>query len=247
MTTRHATIGAFLATALLIAVGVNAASPRKLTSDVATPGDLTAELHTLLTSVEQSLESTDSYNSRHEVLKRQALQIAIFAQALAEHEMDSPLRKFAPAMRNAALMLSRAGAFDEATLAFVRLKDARDGRITGTPAVDADWGKLARASTLMHLMKERAEATRRGLRRPKDPDVESRNAMAIALMILVVHGDTQAVKNPADRPVWQEICLEVQSHMSSAAKAIKTRNEAAADHFRMGMEACDKCHQKFKP
>ena len=244
---RQASLCGFLVTALLIAAGVKAAAPTTMTSNVASPGDLTAEVHTLLTSVEQSLDSVDSYNNRHESMKRQALQIALLAQGLAEHESDSPLKKPAPAMRNASLMLSRAGSFDEATQALGRLKEARDGKATGTPAVEADWGKLARAGTWMSLMKERAEATRRGLRRPKDPEADSRNTMVIALMSLAVHGDTQAVKNPADRPAWQEICLELQGHMSRATKAIKTRDNSAADHFRMGMEACDKCHQKFKP
>ena len=113
---QRAGLSGFLVTALLIAVGVKAAAPTKITSAVASPGDLTAEVHTLLTSVEQSLDSVDSYNNRHESMKRQALQIALLSQGLAEHESDSPLKKPAPAMRNAALMLSRVGSFDEATL-----------------------------------------------------------------------------------------------------------------------------------
>ena len=233
--------------AMLTVWSVYAAAPVKITPEVASVADLTAEAHTMLTSVEQMLASAESYNERHDQLKQQAVQIAIFAQALTEHEGESPLKKSAPSLRNAGLALARAKSYEEAGPVLPRLKEAMEGKISGTPAADAEWGTLARAATLMHTMKERSEAIRKGLRRPKDPDLESRNATAIALMILAVHGDTQAVKNAADKPVWQEMCLEVHGQMSLTAAAIKTRNSSAADHFRLGMEACDKCHQKFKP
>ena len=232
---------------LIVAWGVTAAPPVKLTNEVASPADLTAEVVSLLAAAEQACASLESYNERPDQLKRNAIQIAILSQALAEHETDSPQKKSAPSVRNAALALARTASFEEAAEALPRLKEAVDGKVSGTPVVEADWGKLARASVLMPIMKQRSEAIRRALRRPKDPDAESRQAMAIALMILAVHGDTQAVKNPADKPVWQETCLELQGHMSRAVAAIKSKDGTAADHFRLGMEACDKCHEKFKP
>ena len=240
--------GIIVSVSTLAAVcAVHAAPPVKITADVASIEDLTAETQALLTSMEQSLATEESYNNRRDQLKRQAVQIAIFAQALAEHDDDSPVRKSAPGLRTAALGLARAMSFVEASQGVSHVKGALAGQQIGTPVVEADWGKLARAGILMPAMKERSEAIRRGLRRPKDPQVESRHAMAIALMILAVHGDTHAVKIPADKAAWQEACLELQGHMSRAAATIKTRHESAADHFRLGMEACDKCHQKFKP
>lgn len=235
------------AVVLCTVFAARAASPVKITPAVATIADLTAEIQTLLTSIEEHIASVESYNDYREQMKRQSLQIAILSQALAEHESDSPLKKSAPGLRNAALTLARAMSHDEAVQVLPRLKEARDGKLTGTPAIDAEWEKLGRASTLMHAMKERSDSIRRALRRPKDPEAESRHAMAIALMILAVHGDLHAVKSPADRGVWQETCVELQGHMSRAAAAIKARDSAAADHFRLGMEACDRCHQKFKP
>lgn len=224
-----------------------AAAPVKITPEVAAIADLTAEIQTLLTTIEERVTSMESYNDYRDQLKRQSLQIAILSQALAEHESDSMMKKSAPSLRNAALTLARASSHEEAMQVLPRLKEARDGKSTGTPAIDAEWEKLGRASTLMHAMKERSESIRRALRRPKEPEAESRHAMVIGLMALAVHGDLQAVKNPADRGLWQEICVDLQGHMSLAAAAIKARDTAAADHFRLGMEACDRCHQKFKP
>ena len=224
-----------------------AAPPVKITSEVATPVDLTAEVVALSSSIEQAVETPESFDEQRESLKRKALQIAILAQALAEHEMDSPLKKSAPGLRNAALALARTTTVEEARQTKARLNEALEGKLSGTPAVEAEWGKLTRAGSLMPVLKERSDAIRRALRRPKDPELESRNAMTIAVLILAVHGDTGSAKNAADKSAWQEISLELQGHMSRAAAAIKARDSSTADHFRLGMEACDKCHLKFKP
>lgn len=225
----------------------SAAAPIKITIQVASPADLTVEIDALLTAIQESTKSTESYSEHQTQLKRQSIQIAVFAQTLAEHEIDSPLKKSAPSLRNASLSLVRSTTFDEATQAVARISEAMEGKHSGTPAVEIEWNKLARASAVMPLLKERSEAVRKGLRRPKDAEIESRNAMAMAVLALTLHGDTHLAKTPADKTAWQDYCLEVQSHMSQAAAAIKTRDASAVDHFRMGMEACDKCHQKFKP
>jgi hypothetical protein len=232
---------------LVVAWAAMAAPPVKITVEVATPADLTAEVVALAASIDQAVESAESFEEQRDSVKRQALQIAILAQALAEHEVDSPLKKSAPGLRNAALALARTTTVEEARQTKMRLQEALEGKLSGTPAVEAEWGKLTRAGTLMPVMKGRSEAVRRALRRPTDPELESRHAMAIAVMILAVHGDTSSVKNPADKSAWQDISLELQGHMSRAAAAIKARDGTAADHFRLGMEACDKCHLKFKP
>jgi hypothetical protein len=84
------------------------------------------------------------------------------------------------------------------------------------------------------------------MRKPGDPAVDSRHATAMALLALVAHGNTHAVKDPADRPRWHELSLELQQHLTKAATAIKAKDESAPDHFRLGMETCNACHEKFK-
>ncbi len=239
--------GCIVVICILIGWTANAASPVKINTETASPVDLTAEIDSLLTTIRESTLTAESYAEQHQQAKRNAIQIAIFAQTLAEHETESPLKKSAPGLRNASLALVRTTSYDEGMQSLARMSEAMEGKLSGTPAVDIEWSKLASASTLMPILKMRSESIRRGFRRPKDPDVESRNATAIALLALVAHGDLHLAKTPADRMVWQETCLELQGHMSRAASAIKSRDSSAADHFRLGMEACDKCHQKFKP
>ena len=223
-----------------------AAPPNRLTTASVAPEDLTAEIRGLLTAIEAGL-SSDAFREHLQQRTRQATQIAIFSQALADHESETPLKKYAADMRDAALALTKSLTPEDTTAQVAIIRNALAGKSSGTAPREMDWSHLAKASAMMGAMKERSEAVRRGLRRPRDPDVESRHALAIALMSLVVHGDTHAVKNPDDQPLWQETSLELHRHLSRAAASIKSRDPSAADHFRLGMEACDKCHEKFKP
>ena len=234
----------------LITVWVAAAPPAKITSEVALTVDITAEVHSLLTFIESSLASGELYNERRDQVRRQAIQVAILAQASADHDALSIWKESAPELRDAALVLARSKSLplEEAAMSLEKAKEAIAGKLSGRPAAEADWGKLASTGTLMSIMKERTELIRKGLRKPKDPAVESRNAMVVSIMALALHNTTHALKDPAEKPAWQEICMELQVHMSRAADAVRSKDPgSAADHFRMGMEACDKCHQKFKP
>ena len=223
-----------------------AAPPTRL-SDVASTDDLVAEVAVRLSEIEQALASAESYRERLDSMRWSATHLAICAQALAEHEADSKLKPSGPDLRDVALALANSRSHAEASQSLIALKAAYSGKVSGMAKVEYDWSKLARLGSVMSAMKSRSESLRRAMRKPGDPAEDSRHATAIALLGLVAHGDTHAVKNPADKPRWQELSLEVQRHFTQAATAIKARDESAADHFRLGMETCNTCHEKFKP
>lgn len=222
-----------------------AAPPVKL-SEVASTDDLLAEVAARLSEIEQALVSAESYKELLDSMRRSATHLAICAQALAEHDVDSKLKSSGPDLRDAALAIAHSRTYDAASQSLAVLKTAAAGQVGGTAKVEFDWSGLSRFGSVMSAMKSRSESLRRAMRRPGDPVEDSRHATAIALLALVAHGDTHAVKDPADRPRWRELSLEVQRHFTQAATAIKTKDESAADHFRLGMEACNACHEKFK-
>ena len=223
-----------------------AAPPTKL-SEVATTDDLEAEIAARLSDIELALASVESYRERLDSMRRSATHLAICAQALAEHEADSKLKPSGPDLRDAALALANSRSHAEASQSLDALKAAYSGKVSGMAKVEYDWSKLARLGSVMSAVKFRSESLRRAMRKPGDPAEDSRHATAIALLALVAHGNTHAVKDPADRPRWQELSVELQQHFTKAATAIKARDESAADHFRLGMETCNTCHEKFKP
>jgi hypothetical protein len=222
-----------------------AAPPTKL-SEVASTDDLAAEVVARLSDVEQALASTESYRERLDSMRRSATHLAICAQALAEHESNSELKASGPELRDAALAIARSTSFEDATKYLPALKACASGKVSGTAKVEYDWSKLARLGSVMSALKSRSESLRRAMRKPGDPVEDSRHATAMALLALVAHGDTHAVKDPSDMPRWHDLSLKLQRHMTNAAKAIKAKDDSAADHFRRGMETCNTCHEKFK-
>ena len=245
---KHFKLAGFLSSIALLALNwlaAWAAPPAKL-SEVATTDDIEAEVVSKLNDVEQALHSTESYRERRDSLRRSATHLAIYGQALAEHDSESKLRLAGADLRDAALSLAHDSSFDDASKSLALLKTAAAGKATGSARVDFDWSKLAQRGWVMSALKSHSESLRRAMRRPGDPREDSRHATNMALLALVLHGDFGAVKDPADRPRWQALSLEVQQHMTRAAAAIKNRDESAADHFRMGMEACNTCHETFK-
>lgn len=222
-----------------------AAPPTKL-SEVASTDDLVAEVAARLSEIEHALTSAGSYRERLDSMRRSATHLAICAQALADHEADSKLKQSGPDLRDAALAIALSRSYDEAARTLPALKAAAEGKTNGTATVEYDWSKLSRLGSVMSAMKSRSESLRRAMRKPGDPAEDSRHATAIALLALVAYGDAHAVKDPADKPRWQELSLEVQRHFTKTATAIKAKDESAPDHFRLGMEACNTCHEKFK-
>ncbi len=222
-----------------------AAPPTKL-SDVASTADLVAEAAARLSDVEQALASPESYRERLDSMRRSATHLALCAQALAEHESDSPLKGSGPDLRDAALAIARSASFEDAAKLLPALKAASSGTVSGAARAEYDWSRLSRLGSVMSALKSRSESLRRAMRKPGDPAEDSRHATAMALLALVAHDHTHTVKDPADQPRWRELSLELQRHMTRAATAIKAKDESAADHFRLGMETCKTCHEKFK-
>ncbi len=223
-----------------------AAAPAKL-STVASVDDLNAELDACIVDIGEAMASGQSYSDCKEMLKRASIQIALCAQALAEHELPSRRKVVGADLRDAALRVASSQSLPDAADAFASLKSVDGGEATGVAAAEYDWGKLARLGVSMSLMKYRSESLRRAMRKPGDVGIDSRHATAIALIALAVHSDERAMKNPAKKSRWEELALELQAHMTRAASAIKAKDTSATDHFRMGMETCNTCHEEFKP
>ena len=142
-----------VASVAVMAWTASAAPPTNITTTVASPEDLTAEIRSLLTSVEDALSTAESHEQRQTQLQRQATQIAIFAQALADHAVESPLKQPAPALRDAALALTRAASHKDAIAQLSHMTQALDGKATGAAAKEVEWSRLAGTSAMMAAMK----------------------------------------------------------------------------------------------
>lgn len=225
---------------------VHAAPPLDLTK-VGTPAALTAEAQDLLGEIEKGLESSDGYKMSEAGVKQAASLLAVVGQALAEHPEDSELKKAGPSIRQAAIKVARAKTYEEAQAGLKDLKPSVQGTVSPDVPVEFDWAKLSRMHPLMEQMNGRAAKFRRAARRPKDPEVDSRHVMAIALAAVATHADTHEVKKQEDLPAWHGFANELFTHMTEATAAVKAKDmEAAQKSFSAGMQTCQKCHDQFQ-
>uniref|UniRef100_A0A7C4QSI7 Cytochrome c n=1 Tax=Schlesneria paludicola TaxID=360056 RepID=A0A7C4QSI7_9PLAN len=230
----------------MLSIG-DAAAPLPL-DKVAPADDLAAEAVAKGQELLGWVESADAYQEHADKVRQTASLLAVLGQALAEHPQGSALKAAGPSLRQAAIAIARSKTHDEAKAAVPHLRAALGGQATGDLPVDYDWAKLASMHPAMEEMNQRASQLRRLLRRPKDPQADSRHATAIALLAVAAYADTHEVKNPADTPRWQEMAAALQKHMSASAQAIKARQTAEANReFLAGMETCNKCHEVFNP
>ena len=231
-----------------VAVVCSASSmPRTKLSDVASAEDLVAEVMVTLQEIERCLMSPESYQASATAGRRYAKQLAVFAQALAEHEHESKLKSLAPGVRDAALRFAQTKSFEDAKAGMQQLNQMIDGTGSSESSLEYDWSKLATLHELMDLMRERAELTRKALRRPKDPMRESRHPAMMAILAMAIDAHADQYRQSSDSPEWHSASLDLQREMTKMSQSIRVgEKDAAIEHFANGYQACDRCHERFK-
>ncbi len=221
-------------------------APLKLAA-VAAPASLIAEATEKVEEIGLGLESAESYKEATATVKQSASLVGIIGQALADHPESSPLKQAGPSIRDAAISVARAKTYEEAKAALPRLQSALKGEVNPEAKAEFEWAKLSKMHPMMEEMNARAAKFRRVLRRPKDPEADSRHVAAIALTAIATYADTHEVKNPEDLPLWRTLATELYTNMSESAAAVRAgETEKAKELFTAGMETCTKCHDKFQ-
>ncbi len=199
----------------------------------------------MIADIERSLESAESYQTNAARIRRSAAQSAVFSQALAEHSDESPLKLAGPAIRDASLELSHSKTYDEARTKLLELSRASENSTARD--IQFDWAKLANLHTLMESMRDRTDQVRKGLRRPKDPASEGRQAAMMSILALAIDAHADKFENQSDKSAWHQSSTALQKSMTKTAQAMRNKSgESALEHFKAGQDACDRCHEKFK-
>jgi len=239
-------VGLLLGIALIGATALSAPPAVKF-SDVVSIDDLTAEIPVAIVEIERSLVSEESFEKSAAKSRRLAVQLAIFAQALTEHDQESSLKSRGPAVRDAAMQYSQTQSYEEARSRFELLKGFVDGESSANAKSEYDWSQLGSTRLLMDAMRDRSDVIRRGLRRPKDPVLESRQAAMMAVLAFAIDEQANRRKNDEERPIWHAASRDLQQSLTRTAAAIRSQNGSAAmEHFTAAHAACDRCHEKLK-
>jgi cytochrome c556 len=91
------------------------------------------------------------------------------------------------------------------------------------------------------------QTLQRALRRPKDPDKESRHATAVAIASLTTILDTHEVKEKDKLPEWDKLSRQMVEQLKQTADAVKSRKPMDAQaRFKAARATCVECHRQFK-
>lgn len=213
---------------------------------LAPAADLAKEAEAKIAALETSLASNDSYNQAKKMgIPADAGVLAILAHALANHPESG--WKAAADVRDAAIKLGAAGTYDEAKAELEAVKKAvASSTATGKP--EHEWNKLAKLGNVMSEVNKRHAKLRLAARKiPEDAEEAARHASVLAILGVVAHADTHEVKKDADKPEWQQMCIEMSESATEAAAALKAKDLAKVKAaFDRNKKSCADCHAKFR-
>lgn len=235
--------------ALILSVGGAAfgADPVKF-STIASAKELSEEIGAKVALVEKSLADEESYTKdKKKTLPREAGTIAVLAQAVAEHDEDSDLKKSAPDVREGALALVKAGSYADAKTALEAIKSAVGGKSAGAKP-EAEWNKLIDMDSMMAEVQARNGKLSRLKRKfPTDTAEAVRHAQVLALLTVPMAADTHEVKDMAKIPNWEAHSKAMLEAMNQTAAALKAKDEEGfKKHFADAAQSCSKCHEEFR-
>ncbi len=248
-------------TALLIAtivVLISAAAysadneTNKQVSSVAPAQNLVTAADEKVASIEKSLTDPEGFDKAKKNLKRDAGILAVLAQAIAEHDQQTPWQLSAPDLRDVALQLAAADSHGQAVQLLETAKNAQGGEPKGAEK-QANWNKLIDFDSLMDEIKLRnstvgraARKMRRGLSEDEREEV-ARDLEILALTGLVVGADTHEVKNNSDIPKWKQFAAEQRMGAVETAVAFRKNdgNAVKASYAKL-KKSCSGCHKAFR-
>jgi hypothetical protein len=232
----------------LACVAVSAPKPAAVKfSEVAAVTDLIAVLEAKVSEIEADLVSAEAYQAARTRLRLGTVQLAVIAEAVAEHDDESKLKTSGASIRAAALQIGAASSFEQARAALDALHLALDGKAPAATSADYDWANLGRTRLLMESLRERTEQVRKAIRRSKDPVAESRQATTMAVLAVAVAAHADDFEKEADRMAWQKWSLDCQRELTRTAQSLREKDAAGVlSHFTAAQVACDKCHEQFK-
>ncbi len=223
------------------------AEPPLKISEFATSEELEAEVQSKLAELEPFLASDEAFADNLKRLQQAASMLAVAAQAMADHEQDSPRKPFAPDLRAAALRIAAAKSRPEAVDGLSAARAAWDGTSGKSAVRDYDWAQLVKQRPIMEEMEVRMMQLQRALRRPKELAQDSRHATAVAVANLTTLADTHEVKDQSRLPEWDKLSRLMLEQLKNTARAMKANQpQEAQAEFKAARATCVECHRQFK-
>ncbi len=238
-------VGALLLGGLVCGDDAQPAVPSKPVADIAV---LLSSVKEAAAELEAGLASEEAFRDAGGRFGQTANFVAMLGQAIGEHPDASPLKSRGGSIRDAAAALKQARSYAASKQAWPRLQTALAGEGPEVAVTPTGWTQFGGLGGLMSELNGRTMRLRRAVRFPKDPVVESRDALALAMLATATRATLPRNKSAAELADWAAHCDHMQQHLVRMSAFIREKKTTEArDAFATGMESCQKCHDQFKP
>lgn len=217
-------------------------------STVTPVGDLVSEVEVKIKDLETALTDSESYTkSKKKAIPQSAGLLAVLAQAIAEHDEESAIKKSAADLRDSALAIVKAGSLEDAKKALENAKAAAGGK-AGTAKGEFAWDKLIGMDELMSEVSSRSGKLRKAYRKaPEDHAATSRDASVLAVLALCIEADTHEVKDKGDLEKWKKYAQDMRKSMTEIAAALKAKDDVKGKAlFIESSKSCNGCHTDIR-
>lgn len=221
-------------------------------STVAPAESLTTAANQKIAALQKYVADSDTFEKSAKNLKRDAGMLAVLAQAIAEHDEESPLKKSAVPLRDAALKLAAATSQEGAAQALQAVTQAQSGQASGGE-LQHEWAELIDFDSLMSEIGQRNRNVGRAVRQMRRGlDQEARNEAALdadmlALLGLVVEADTYGNDDEESMAGWKKYAVLQRETAAQTASAFRNDDAKTLKFAYDGCrESCSGCHKDFR-
>jgi hypothetical protein len=210
--------------------------------------DLAAEVNEQIEAIGMWTESPAAYKDRQDDIRRSAGVLATLGQAIGEHPEGKTQKLSAPGLRVAALKLVDSQDYESAAKAIKALRAAAAGQAPNPEPRPSEWRDLIDMDDMMQVINTRNSQIRRAARRSRDPEADSRDALTVAMLSLVMEQQAEDyLSEEADIAAWKKYSKDFQRGMIDLAAAFKAKDKAGIEkHLDFATKACNDCHAQFR-
>jgi hypothetical protein len=210
--------------------------------------DLTAEANAQIEILGMLTASEANYKEKLDDIRRAASLVAVLGHAIAKHP-EGKSQKLSPlALRDAAMVLSTSEEHQAALDALKALKAAASGEAPKAAPETVAWADLIDMADMMQIINTRNAQVVRAARRSRDPEGDSRHALTIAMLTIVMSQQAEDyLSKEEDIKAWKQYAKDFQTGMTDLAIAIKAQDKANVQkHLAGATKACNDCHAQFR-
>ena len=228
------------------------ANPAVKTSSVVSAENLSLAADEKIAKLEKSLATPEEYEKAKKYLSRDAGMIAVFAQAIAEHDQAVDWKASAADVRDAAIKLAGAESQGEAAQFLQDVKVARGGEAMGAEA-QKNWAELIDFGAMMHeitLRNRSVGRTARKMRRKVDEETREEAARDVEIMALigvVIAANTDFAGDDEEMKEWKRYSHNQRDSGMAAAAAFRQGDaDALKTAYANFRKSCSECHKAFR-